>query len=78
MVACAVDTYGRLDALVNQNTIDDPAKLERLTGAIPLGRLASSQDIADLVVFLASGQNDYMTATSVFVDGGIVQSSVGL
>jgi hypothetical protein len=27
-------------------------------------------------VFLASGQNDYMTATSVFIHGGIMQGSV--
>jgi glucose 1-dehydrogenase len=69
---------GAVETPINQSTIDDPTKLKRLTDAIPLGRLASPQDIADLVVFLASGQNDYMTATSVFIDGGIMQGSVGL
>jgi glucose 1-dehydrogenase len=69
---------GAIATPINQSTIDDPAKLKRLTGAIPLGHLARPQDIADLVVFLASGHNSYMTATSVFIDGGIMQGSVGL
>jgi len=40
--------------------------------------LAQSSDIADIVVFLASGRASYMTATTVVVDGGIMQGSVGL
>jgi glucose 1-dehydrogenase len=31
-----------------------------------------------MVIFLASGQAAYMTATTVFLDGGIMQGSVGL
>jgi glucose 1-dehydrogenase len=69
---------GAVATPINQSTLDDPDKLKRLQGAIPLGRLAQPDDIADVVVFLASGQNDYMTATSVFIDGGIMQGSVGL
>lgn len=63
---------------INQATVDDPEKLEKLRSRIPLGRLAQPEDIADVVVFLASGGDDYMTATSVFIDGGIMQESVGL
>jgi glucose 1-dehydrogenase len=69
---------GAVATPINQSTLDDPDKLKRLQAAIPLGRLAQPDDIADAVVFLASGQNDYMTATSVFLDGGIMQGSVGL
>jgi glucose 1-dehydrogenase len=69
---------GAVATPINQSTLDDPEKLKLLQDAIPLGRLASADDIADVVVFLASGQNDYMTATSVFVDGGIMMGSVGL
>jgi glucose 1-dehydrogenase len=58
--------------------MDDPPKLKKLQDAIPLGRLAQPDDIADVVVFLASGRNHYMTATSVFLDGGIMQGSIGL
>ncbi len=69
---------GAVATPINQSTMDDSAKLEKLTAAIPLGRLARPEDIADVVVFLASGRNDYMTATSVFLDGGIMQGSIGL
>jgi glucose 1-dehydrogenase len=69
---------GAVATPINQSTMDDPAKLKKLQDAIPLGRVAQPEDIADVVVFLASGQNDYMTATSVFLDGGIMQGSVGL
>jgi glucose 1-dehydrogenase len=69
---------GAVATPINQATMDDPEQLEKLRSTIPLGRLAQPEDIADVVVFLASGGNDYMTATSVFIDGGIMQGSVGL
>jgi glucose 1-dehydrogenase len=40
--------------------------------------LARSDDLADVVGFFPSGRNDYMTPTSVFLDGGIIQGGVGL
>jgi glucose 1-dehydrogenase len=43
------------------------------TAGVELGH-----DIADVVVFLASGRAKYMTATTVVIDGGIMQGSVGL
>lgn len=69
---------GAVATPINQATMDDPEQLEKLRSTIPLGRLAQPEDIADVVVFLASGGNDYMTATSVFIDGGIMQGSLGL
>jgi Enoyl-(Acyl carrier protein) reductase len=42
-----------------------------------LGRTAQPEEIADLVVFLASGQAGYLTATTVLLDGGIMQGASG-
>jgi len=39
---------------------------------IPLGRLETTDDVANLVAFLASDQSDYMTGQGINVDGGIV------
>jgi len=39
---------------------------------IPLGRLETTDDVANLVAFLASDQSDYMTGQAINVDGGIV------
>jgi len=69
---------GAVETPINTGTMNDPAKLETLDAAIPVGRMAKPQEIADMVVFLASGKASYMTATTVFIDGGIMQGSVGL
>jgi glucose 1-dehydrogenase len=69
---------GAVATPINQSTMADPAELQTLEAAIPVGRVAQPEEIADVVVFLASGKAAYMTATTVFVDGGIMQGSVGL
>jgi glucose 1-dehydrogenase len=69
---------GAVATPINLSTINDPAKLAKLNAAIPLGRLAQPEEIASVVGFLAGDGARYLTATTVFVDGGIMQSSVGL
>jgi len=43
---------------------------------IPLGRLGHPEDLANLVVFLASEKASYITGTVLQVDGGFVKSSL--
>ncbi len=69
---------GAVATPINASTEADPAKMKSLDAAIPLGRMALPSEIADVVVFLASGKAGYMTATTVVIDGGIMQGSVGL
>jgi glucose 1-dehydrogenase len=69
---------GAVATPINTSTMNDPQKLKELDASIPVGRMAKSSEIADVVVFLASDKAGYMTATTVFVDGGIMQGSVGL
>jgi glucose 1-dehydrogenase len=69
---------GAVETPINTSTMSDPGKLKALDAAIPIGRMARPDEIADMVVFLASGKASYMTATTVFIDGGIMQGSVGL
>jgi glucose 1-dehydrogenase len=69
---------GAVETPINTSTMEDPKKLKKLNAAIPLGRMAAAAEIADLVVYLASGKQGYLTATTVVIDGGLMQGSVGL
>lgn len=40
---------------------------------IPLGRLGRPEEVANLIVFLASECSSYMTGTCVTIDGGVVR-----
>jgi len=69
---------GAVATPINFSTMDDPAKLAKLDAAIPIGRMARPEEIASVVTFLAGDGASYLTATSIFADGGLMQSSVGL
>ncbi len=69
---------GAVDTPINKATVADPAQLQKLDGAIPMGRLAQPEEIASIVAFLAGPGASYLTATTVFADGGLMQSSPGL
>lgn len=69
---------GAVATPINESTMDDPEKMKQLRAAIPLGRMAQPEEVADVVVFLASDKGKYVTATTLFADGGIMQGSVGL
>jgi glucose 1-dehydrogenase len=69
---------GAVATPINLATMNDPALLKKLNAGIPLGRMAQPEEIAKVVAFLAGDGASYLTATTVFADGGIMQSSAGL
>jgi glucose 1-dehydrogenase len=69
---------GAVATPINTSTMNDPEKMKTLDAAIPLGRMAEPEEIASLVAFLAGDGATYLTATTVFADGGIMHSSPGL
>jgi glucose 1-dehydrogenase len=69
---------GAVETPINSGTMADPAALRKLDDAIPMGRMAKPEEIGSVVAFLAGPGASYLTATTVFADGGIMQGSPGL
>jgi glucose 1-dehydrogenase len=69
---------GAVATPINVSTMQDPSLLKRLDDAIPLGRMARPEEIASLVAYLAGEGASYITATTVFADGGLMHMSPGL
>ena len=69
---------GAVATPINLGTMNDPVLLNKLNAAIPLGRMAKPSEIGSVVAFLAGDGASYIAATTIFADGGIMQSSPGL
>jgi NAD(P)-dependent dehydrogenase (short-subunit alcohol dehydrogenase family) len=64
----------RLDDLigVRQQGLAPGEFLKQRAAAVPLGRLADPDDVARVIVFLASPAGGYVTGQAVTVDGGFL------
>ncbi len=60
-------------AMVDQvtNTDDPEAGRRKLARQIPLGRIATVDDVAWAVVYLASNESSFMTGSELKLDGGV-------
>jgi NAD(P)-dependent dehydrogenase (short-subunit alcohol dehydrogenase family) len=58
----------KADARLAGITVD--AAMRRGVQQIPMGRMAKPEEVADLVLFLASDKARYLTGTTVTMDGG--------
>jgi glucose 1-dehydrogenase len=56
---------------INRDLIEHPDKRREVESEIPLGRIGNPEEIADAISWLASGEADYVTGTTLFVDGGM-------
>jgi len=67
----SIDTPGLSDLLASSET--GQQRLKMISAAVPLGRLGRPDEIAKVVVFLASDESSYITGTELFADGGFAQ-----
>ena len=65
---------GLIDAGMSNAVHADLEIREAREKRIPLRRLGTAQDIANLVSFLASEQSSYITGENILVDGGVTMS----
>lgn len=61
--------YTLTDLTKKNNT---PQQIDVINSSIPLGRMAEPKEIAEVVAFLASEKNTYITGQQLIVDGGFV------
>jgi len=54
--------------------IDSLPEKEDRRARIPMGRYGTSQEVAELILFLASSRSSYITGQSIRIDGGITRS----
>jgi glucose 1-dehydrogenase len=69
---------GAVATPINTSTMQDPEKMKTLDAAIPLCRMADPEEIGVVVAFLAGAGASYVTATTIFADGGLMHCSPGL
>ncbi|MCL4745516.1 MAG: SDR family oxidoreductase, partial [Burkholderiaceae bacterium] len=63
---------------LTQARYETPGTMERMSSAIPAGRIGRPQDIAEAVLFLASDRAAYITGQEITVDGGFTNMLMSL
>jgi glucose 1-dehydrogenase len=62
---------GAIRTPINRVAWETEEALRKLLTLIPYGRIGEPEDVARAAVWLASDESDYVTGTSLFVDGGM-------
>jgi glucose 1-dehydrogenase len=62
---------GAIQTPINKEAWDTPQALNKLLELIPYNRIGQPDDIGKLAVWLASDEADYITGTTIFMDGGM-------
>ena len=67
---------GLIDAGMSEPIYADPATRAAREAKVPLGRLGTATDIAEVVLFLASDHAAYVHGQNIVVDGGVTGSII--
>jgi NAD(P)-dependent dehydrogenase (short-subunit alcohol dehydrogenase family) len=57
---------------INREHLSDPKNEEYWYSKIPWGRVGRPQDLVGAAIFLATDESEYVTGTTLFVDGGFI------
>jgi NAD(P)-dependent dehydrogenase (short-subunit alcohol dehydrogenase family) len=67
---------GLIDAGMSAPIYADPATRAARSSKVPLGRLGRAEEVAEVVLFLASDAARYVTGQNLLVDGGVTGSVI--
>ncbi|MGI4750416.1 MAG: SDR family oxidoreductase [Janthinobacterium lividum] len=62
---------GAIQTPINKQAWETPQALNSLLTLIPYGRIGQPEDIGMLAAWLACDESDYITGTTIFMDGGM-------
>jgi glucose 1-dehydrogenase len=68
---------GMIATPMTAETLEDPQQAEQSKQRIPMGRPGQPQEVANVALLLASDDASYVTGSSYFVDGGLMQNVGG-
>jgi NAD(P)-dependent dehydrogenase (short-subunit alcohol dehydrogenase family) len=84
-LACDLAQYGITVNAIGPGTVDsghgsfdDPAVRQAYGARVPLGRVATPQDVANAALFLVSDEAAYITGVILYVDGGTINKYAGV
>lgn len=63
---------GAIKTPINEAVWSDPQGAAAMRKLIPYGRIGETADIGPVAVWLASDASDYVTGTTIYVDGGML------
>jgi 3-oxoacyl-[acyl-carrier protein] reductase len=66
----------RIDKLSQERGVSQQEIIGEFSHEIPMGRFGRPEEIAPMVVFLASHKTSYVTCQSILVDGGIARGLI--
>jgi len=75
-ILCNVIAPGATESEAWGTVLADAAEVQRVAAEIPLGRIGTPNDVAAAVLFLVSPAADYITGTSIDVDGGLLATPI--
>jgi glucose 1-dehydrogenase len=62
---------GAIATPINKDVLEDDVKRRAVEAEIPWGRFGKPEEVAATIAWVASAEGEYVTGTTVFVDGGM-------
>jgi glucose 1-dehydrogenase len=69
---------GAIATPINATTLANPELMQQLLAGIPLRRLGTPEEVAELVRYLVSPEAAYVTGSTFFIDGGLMRNAGSL